>query len=103
MSKKIKINDDVIVITGKYKGKIGKIIKFVNNNYIIVDKINLVKKSVKICNNNNKNFILKESKINISNVAYFNKEINKLDKIKFLIINNKKFRILKSNNKILDN
>ena len=70
---KIKKNDNVIVISGKDKGKTGKVIKVLpNKNRVIVEKINIVKKHVRP--NPQKGVqggtLDKEAPINISNVMY---------------------------------
>lgn len=45
---KIKTNDQVVVLSGKDKGKKGKVIKaFPSANKILIEKINLVKKHLK--------------------------------------------------------
>ncbi|MGK2896890.1 MAG: 50S ribosomal protein L24 [Candidatus Makana argininalis] len=103
MSCKIIKNDTVIVITGKDKGKIGIVKKNHSKNRVIVNGINLVIKHKKPnkSNNNKGEIIQKESSIHISNIAIFNKQSNKLDKITFLLKNKKKIRIYKSNKLII--
>ncbi|MFI4846969.1 MAG: 50S ribosomal protein L24 [Candidatus Makana argininalis] len=100
---KIIKNDTVIVITGKYKGKIGIVKKFNSKNRVIVSGINLVTKHIKPnkSNNNKGEIIKKESSIHISNISIFNKKYKKLDKIKFTFKNKKKIRIFKSNKCII--
>ena len=45
---KIKVGDNVKVITGSNKGKEGKVLKiFRNENRVLVDGVNIVKKHVK--------------------------------------------------------
>ncbi|MFI4853134.1 MAG: 50S ribosomal protein L24 [Candidatus Makana argininalis] len=103
MSLKIIKNDTVIVITGKYKGKIGIVKKIYSKNKVIVNNINLVTKHKKPNkSNNNKGEIIKqESSIHISNIAILNKKYNTADKIKFIFKNKKKIRIFKSNKLII--
>ncbi|MCX7956639.1 MAG: 50S ribosomal protein L24 [Endomicrobia bacterium] len=45
--RKIKKKDIVIVISGKDKGKKGEVIKVLDNNHIIVSKVNVVKRHMK--------------------------------------------------------
>ncbi|ARC54940.1 50S ribosomal protein L24 [Candidatus Riesia sp. GBBU] len=96
MSKKIRKNDDVIILTGKDKGKIGKVINVISNK-VIVQGINIVKKSQKPEPTFNRpgGIIEKESKIHISNVAIFNKKTGKSDRIGFKFENKKKIRFFK--------
>ena len=67
---KIKVGDEVIVIAGKDKGKSGKVIKTLKNeNKVVVEGINIVKKHVKPNNQNDKGGIFDiEAPINVSNV-----------------------------------
>ncbi len=107
MSCKFHINDKIIVISGKDKGKIS-FIKKVNFNKVIVDNVNLVFKNIKSVPSSNivGNIIKKESWINISNISHFIVNSNNkiiLSKVGFKYIKNKKVRYLKYNNKIIDN
>lgn len=101
---KIKKDDIVIVLSGKDKGKQGIVLKVVKeklNCKLLVEGINLKKKHIK--GNPQKQItggiVKKEGFIDISNVAIFNKETLKGDKISYKIVNNKKTRIFKSNKK----
>ncbi len=103
MGKKIKKNDKVIVITGKNKGKRGKVERIFSNGKVIVKGINLVKKHRKPVPNLNKSggIFEEESKIDISNIAIFNESMNKIDKISFKLHNGKKVRIFKSSGELI--
>ena len=81
---KIKKGDEVIVTTGKDRGKKGKIIKvFPKDNKIVVAGINVVKKHTKPTQTSQGGILSKEMPINISNVAYFDSEANGPTKIGF--------------------
>ncbi len=102
MIKKIKLKkgDEVIVLTGKDKGKKGKIIKVIPKaNKAIVSDINKVKKNQKPDNNQPGGIIEKEMPIHISNLSFFDTASNKGIKIGFKNINNKKVRINKLSGK----
>lgn len=73
---KIKVGDTVKVISGSCKGKEGKVTKVLRNeNRVLVDKINIVKKHVKPNNTNETGGILEiEAPIHISNVMLVKKE-----------------------------
>lgn len=106
MSCKFRINDEVIITTGKDKGKKG-IIKKIRFNKVIINNINLVYKSIKsnFINNIIGKIIKKESWIDISNISHF--IIDKNNKIIFSKVgfkylkNKKKIRYLKCNNNLL--
>ncbi len=107
MSCKFRINDKVIVISGKDKGKKG-IIKKIKFNKVIISNINLVYKNIKsnIINNIIGKIIKKESWIDISNISHFFLDKNNkviLSKVGFKYLKNKKkVRYLKYNNLLID-
>ena len=73
---RIKVGDMVEVISGSCKGKEGKVVKVLRNeNRVIVEKVNIVKKHVKPSNTNETGGILEiEAPIHISNVKVVKKE-----------------------------
>ncbi|QJC29120.1 50S ribosomal protein L24 [Enterobacteriaceae endosymbiont of Plateumaris rustica] len=104
MTSKIRCNDEVIILTGKDKGKKGKIKYFFNSTLVIIEGINIIKKHIKPNPSNSESvggIIEKENFIHISNIAVFNNKTGKPDRIGFKIIKGKKLRFLKSNNQII--
>ena len=69
----VKKGDEVVVISGKEKGKKG-VIKIVlpKDRMVIVSGINFVKRAVKPEHNNNQNFLRHEKPIHLSNVKLAN-------------------------------
>tara|TARA_B100000989_G_scaffold122508_1_gene90478 strand:- start:553 stop:870 length:318 start_codon:yes stop_codon:yes gene_type:complete len=97
---KLKKGDEVIVLTGKDKGKTGKIVKVLPKQMkAIVSELNMVKKNQKPDNNQPGGIIDKEMPLHISNLSFFDSEIKKGIKIGFRLENNKKIRINKSSGK----
>tara|TARA_B100000902_G_scaffold210346_1_gene200103 strand:+ start:228 stop:542 length:315 start_codon:yes stop_codon:yes gene_type:complete len=97
---KLKKGDEVIVLTGKDKGKTGKILKMIpKQSKAIVSEINRVKKNQKPDNNQPGGIIDKEMPIQISNLSFYDQDQKKGIRIGFKIINNKKVRINKSSGK----
>ena len=97
---KLKKGDEVIVLTGKDKGKTGKIIKMIpNKEKAIVSDINKYKKNQKPNNNEPGGIVEKDMPIHISNLSYFDKETTNPVKIGYKLDNNKKVRIIKSTGK----
>ena len=97
---KLKKGDEVIVLTGKDKGKTGKILKMLPKKMkAIVSEINRVKKNQKPDNNQPGGIIDKEMPIHISNLSFYDRDQNKGIKVGFKINNNKKVRINKSSGK----
>ena len=103
MNKKFKLKkgDEVIVLTGKDKGKRGKIIKMLPKiSKAIVSDLNKVKKNQKPDNNQPGGIIEKEMPIHISNLSYYDNSKKEAVKIGYKIDkNNKKTRIIKKNEK----
>jgi large subunit ribosomal protein L24 len=102
---KIKNGDEVIVLSGKDKGKTGKVVKLVGVEKILIQGINRVKKHQKANPNAGVTggIIDKDMPIHISNVGLYNPETKKAGRvgIKFLE-DGKKVRYFKSNNEIID-
>ena len=75
---KLKKGDEVIVITGKDKGKKGKIVRVIPDiRKVIVSDVNKYKKHQKPGNNEPGGIIEKDMPIHISNVAFFDAQLNK--------------------------
>ena len=97
---KLKKGDEVIVLTGKDKGKTGKILKMLPKQMkAIVSKINRVKKNQKPDNNQPGGIIDKEMPIHISNLSFYDPELKKGVKIGYKLDKNKRTRINKSSGK----
>ena len=76
---KLKVGDNVRVITGSNKGKEGKVLKVLRSeNKVLVDGVNIVKKHVKPNRTNESGGILEtEAPIHISNVKVLDKKEEK--------------------------
>ncbi|WP_295164118.1 50S ribosomal protein L24 [uncultured Buchnera sp.] len=103
MALKLRRNDEIIVLTGKDKGKKGTIKNILSSNKAIINGINLIKKHQKPLPSQNKNggILEKEAPIHISNIAIFNPELSKADRIGFRFEEGKKVRFFKSNRKTI--
>ena len=106
--KRIKSGDEVIIIAGKSKGHVGKVLR-VTENGLVVEGGNLIKKHIKP--NPQKpdskgGIITREAPLAVSNVAHYNPVTQKADKVGFKFIEsngiNTKVRYFKSNNEIID-
>ncbi len=102
--RKIKKGDDVIVIAGKDKGKIGTITNVKTSDYVFVQGINSVKKHQKPnpTIGSTGGILDKEMAIHISNVAIYNFSSKKADRVGFTVDgNNNKVRIFRSTKEVL--
>lgn len=96
---RIKKGDEVIIIAGKDKGVIGTVTKVLEKK-LLIDGVNLAKKHVKPNPQAGVEggIITKEMPIAVSNVAIYNSETKKADRIGFRINEDKKKeRFFKSN------
>lgn len=107
---KIRKDDQVVVLTGKDKGRSGKVVK-IDGDRAIVEGVNVIKKHMKPnpYKKEQGGIVEKESTIHISNIAILNPISKKADKIgvKFIEPANagekkKKVRYFKSNNELVD-
>ena len=99
--KRIQKNDTVIMITGKEKGKTGEVLK-VDGNKVLVSGINMATHYVKRDQQKGQEGSLtkKEAFVDVSNVAYFDKESKKPVKIGFKVLSDgKKIRYNKRTKK----
>ena len=101
---KIKKNDNVKVITGKDKGKEGKVIA-VTEGKLLVEGVNMVSKHSKASQKNPKGGIIhQESPIDASNVMYVHK--GKPTRVGFTTVESKKgpkkVRVAKSTGDVID-
>ena len=104
--KKIKRDDEVIVIAGKDSGKRGKVTRVMSDGRLIVAGINMVKRSTKPnpMLGTPGGIVEQEAPIQASNVAIFNPTTSKADRVGFKVLEDgKKVRVFKSNNEVVDN
>lgn len=100
---KVKKGDEVVVITGKHKGKKGKILKvFPENSKVIVSGVNLVKKHTKPNQMSEGGIITKELPIHISNIAHIDPKTGNPTKVAFKFLEDgSKVRIAKKSGEII--
>jgi large subunit ribosomal protein L24 len=96
---KIRSGDQVIAIAGRDKGKRGKVMQRVDDNKLLIEGINLVKKHAKPnpMKGITGGIIEKTMPIHQSNVAIFNGATGKADRVGIkLLADGKKVRVFKS-------
>jgi large subunit ribosomal protein L24 len=102
--RKIRSDDEIIVIAGRDKGKRGKIMKVMVDGRLIVSGINMVKKHTKPnpMLGQPGGIVEKEAAIQASNVAVFNAATGKGDRVGFKILEDgTKVRYFKSNGEVV--
>lgn len=102
---KIRKGDDVVVIAGKDKGKRGTVLTRVDDERLLVEGVNRVKKHAKPnpMKGQPGGIVEKEMPIHISNVALFNPAGKKADRVGFKTLDDgRKVRVFKSNGEMVD-
>ncbi len=95
---KIRKGDEVIVIAGRDKGKRGKVILRKDDDHLVVEGINLVKKHTKPnpMKGTTGGIVDKAMPIHQSNVAIFNAATGKADRVGIKAEGDKRTRVFKS-------
>ena len=102
--RKIKKNDDVIVITGKDKGSRGSVLSVLDNDTVLVSGINKVKKHQKPnpVKGTTGGIVEMEKPIHISNIAIYNATTKKADRVGVKQLEDgRKVRVFKSSGEVI--
>ncbi|MCL1983470.1 MAG: 50S ribosomal protein L24 [Clostridiales bacterium] len=100
---KIRKNDVVMVISGKDKGKKGKVLKAIpKDNRVIVEGVNMQTKHQKQTRQVKAEIKHQEGPIHVSNVMYFDKKANAPTRIGYTIDHGEKVRVAKKTGAIID-
>ena len=102
--KKIRKSDEVIVITGKDKGRRGTVLR-VDGDRVVVENVNVVKKHQKPnpARNVPGGIIEKEMSVHLSNVMLFNPVSQKGDRVGVKALEDgRRVRVFRSNNEVVD-
>lgn len=101
---KIKKDDEIIVIAGRDKGRRGEVQRVMKDGRLLITGINMVKKHTRPNPNvgDRGGIVDKEAPIQVSNVAIWNHEEEKADRVGFKIEDDKKVRIFKSTGKEIE-
>lgn len=101
---KVKLNDKVLVISGKEKGKSGKIMRIQSkNNKVVVEKLNMRTKHIKKTSTRPGEKIHFEGAMAVSNVMVLCSSCSKPTRVGYKVLENgKKERVCKKCNQSLD-
>jgi large subunit ribosomal protein L24 len=104
MANKIRRDDEIIVLTGKDKGKQGKVLKvLLASNRLIVEGVSMIKKHQKpnpqlgVTGG----IVEQEASIHVSNVAIYNSKTGKADRVGFRFEGENKVRFFKSDGELV--
>ena len=102
MTMKIKKGDQVIVITGRDKGKTGEVIQAMpKDSKVLVRGINLVKRHTKPTQENAGGIVSKEQPIHVSNVALIDPKSGKATRVGIKVENGQKVRVAKKSGEVI--
>lgn len=103
---KIRKGDEVVVLTGKYRGQRGTVTRVLTSeDQVIVENINMVKRHTRPnpMRGEAGGIVEKEAPIDVSNVAIYNPVTQKTDRVGFKFLEDgRKVRYFKSNNEVVD-
>ena len=103
--RKIKKGDNVIVIAGKDKGKRGAVLRVVDDNFVLVEGANRVRKHQKPnpMKGTTGGIVDKDMPLHVSNVALYNPATKKGDRVGIRVLEDgRRVRFFKSNGEVID-
>ncbi|MGD2054000.1 MAG: 50S ribosomal protein L24 [Gammaproteobacteria bacterium] len=103
--KRLRKGDQVIVISGKDKGRQGTVLNVMADDHVLVESINMVKKHTRPnpMQGVEGGIVEKEMPLHVSNVMLFNPVTNKGDRVGFKELEDgRKVRYFKSNGEVVD-
>jgi len=102
---KIRKGDQVVVTTGKDKGKRGTVLRMVGDDQVVVENVNIAKKHVRPnpMRGEQGGIVDKEMPLHVSNVALYNPTTGKSDRVGMKVLEDgRKVRVFKSNGEVVD-
>jgi large subunit ribosomal protein L24 len=101
---KIKKDDEVVVIAGRDRGKRGSVLQVMKDGRLLVSGVNIIKKHQRPNPNAGQpgGIVEREAPIQVSNVAIWNSDSEKADRVGFRTEDGKKVRFFKSSDKVIE-
>ena len=100
--KRLRKDDEVIVLAGKDKGRIGGIVRFEGRDRVVVANINNVIKHQKQGKPGERHGLIeREAALHLSNVAIYNPDTEKADRVGFRTEDGKKVRFYRSSGALI--
>lgn len=102
--RKVRKEDEVIVIAGRDKGKRGAITEILADDRVVVSGVNLVKKHQRGNPQSGERggIVDQEAPIHVSNISIFNDSTNAADRVGIATADGKKVRVFKSDGRLID-
>ena len=104
MAARIKKNDSVMIIAGKERGKIGKVIRVIPaQQRAVVERLNMVKRHIKPRGPQDSGGILeKEAPIHLSNLMLVDPQDGRPTRVGFTVVDGRKMRVSRRTGNVLD-
>ncbi len=104
MTKKIRKGDNVVVLTGRDKGKTGDVLRVMRDDQrVIVHGVNIVKRHTAPSQNNPGGIDEKEASIHVSNVSLVDPDSGKPTKVGFKVLEDgRKVRVARGSGEMID-
>ena len=102
---KIRKGDEVVVLTGKDRGRRGSVLRRIDDERLVIEGVNRVKKHVRPnpLKGEVGGIVEKEMPIHVSNIALFNPASQKADRVGIKVLEDgRKARFFKSNGELVD-
>lgn len=102
---KIRKGDEVIVLTGRDRGKVGEVLQVMPDGRALVNDVNIVKRHTKPnpMKGIQGGILEKEAPIQLSNLALYNPTTKQGDRVGFKFLEDgRKVRVFKSNQEVVD-
>jgi len=103
--RKIRKGDDVVVTTGRDRGKRGTVLRILDAEHVVVEGANRVKKHQRPnpMKGVQGGIIEKEMPLHVSNVGLYNPQAGRADRVGFRILEDgRKVRVFKSDSEVVD-
>jgi large subunit ribosomal protein L24 len=100
---KVRKDDEVAVLTGREKGKTGKIVKvYPDDLTVLVQGVNMVKRHTKPQQGRQGGIVEKEAPIHVSNVALLDPKDRKPTKVGYKTVDGRKLRFARRSGEMID-
>jgi large subunit ribosomal protein L24 len=103
--RKFRKGDQVVVITGRDKGRQGSVLRVLDDEHVLVEGINVVKRHQRPNPQANKQggILSKEMPLHVAKIAIWNPSTKKPDRVGFTVLaDGRKVRRFSSNGEMLD-
>ncbi|MBL8654842.1 MAG: 50S ribosomal protein L24 [Alphaproteobacteria bacterium] len=100
---KVRKDDEVAVLTGREKGKTGKIVKvFPDDETVLIQGVNMVKRHTRPTQGRPGGIVEKEAPIHVSNVALIDPKDRKPTKVGYKTVDGRKLRFARRSGEMID-